>query len=315
MPFVGKSSFPIHTKKMNRRKFIGTAAVGLTILSDVMAKPKTKRLMILHTNDTHSRIDPFPEDGGRFRGLGGVARRKVVIDRIRQEEEFVLTLDSGDVFQGTPYYNLYKGEVEVEAMNRMRYDFCAIGNHEFDSGIDSLSKAMGLSRFQWVSSNLDCSASPIAPFVKRWSIKEIGPFRVGLFGLICPLQGMVNPHMHEGVVYLDPVESARAAVSELKNEGCNLIVCLSHVGYPKNNYPDGYLSDQAIPERIEGVDLILGGHSHTFIDELDTRPRKGGGLTHITQQGWGGVRLGKIEIGNSSWDLAVRQSKESIRSA
>ena len=298
---------------MNRRKFISTASLGLTILSDVMAQPKARRLILLHTNDTHSRIDPFPADGGRFRGLGGVARRKVVIDRIRKEQEFVLTLDSGDIFQGTPYYNLYKGEVEIEAMNRMEYDFCAIGNHEFDSGVDSLSKAMGISRFQWVSSNLDCSSSPIAPFVKRWSIKEVGPFRVGLFGLICPLQGMVNPRMHEGVVYLDPVGSARAAVSELKSEGCNLIICLSHVGYPKANYPTGYLSDQTIPEHIEEIDIILGGHSHTFIDELDTRPRKGGGLTHITQQGWGGVRLGEIGVELRSRNMAVTQSSRVMK--
>ncbi len=140
---------------MNRRKFIGTAGVGLTLLSDVFARLKSNRITILHTNDTYSRIDPFPMDGGRNQGLGGVSRRKTVIDRIRNESEFTLTVDSGDVFQGTPYYNLYKGQVEVEVMNRMGYEACAIGNHEFDSGVDSLSKSMAQSEFPWISSNRD----------------------------------------------------------------------------------------------------------------------------------------------------------------
>ncbi len=250
-----------------------------------------------------------------MQGLGGVARRKAMIDRIRNENEFVLTLDSGDVFQGTPYYNLYEGKVEVEAMNRMGYEFCAIGNHEFDTGVDSLAAAMKLSQFQWLSSNLDCSASSLAPYVKPWAIKEVGPFRVGLFSLICPLQGMVNPTMHEGVVYLDPVESARAAVSALRAEGCNAIVCLSHVGYGAERFADDYLSDDKVPALVEGVDLILGGHTHTFIDELDTRPRKGGGVSSISQQGWGGVRLGRISLELKPSGIAASQSPEIVGAA
>ena len=300
---------------MNRRKFLesaGKAGLGLTLLSEVMAKRQsTPRLTLLHTNDTHSRIDPFPMDGGKLAGLGGVARRKVLIDQIRAREEFVLTLDSGDIFQGTPYYNLYGGEVEIKAMNEMGYEVCTLGNHEFDNGVEGLEKVLPFSEFEWVSSNLDCAASGIASWVKPWTIKQVGPFRVGVFGLICRLEGMVSPRNHEGVVYLDPVESARGSVSELKARGCNLIVCLSHMGY-KSRRGKEELRDDRLVEEVEGIDLVLGGHSHTFIDELDLRPRKGGGLTGITQQGWGGLRLGRVDVGLQAGGLAMTQSPVAI---
>lgn len=282
---------------MHRRRFIGTAAAaGLTLLTGAAAKRPEPRLVILHTNDTHSRIDPFPMDGGSLQGLAGVSRRKTLIDRIRRENEHVLTLDSGDVFQGTPYYNLYGGEVEIEAMNRMGYQACAVGNHEFDNGMAALAKAMRQSRFKWICSNLHVAGSSLAGLVQPWSVMEVGPFRVGLLGLICRLQGMVSPVNHDGAVYLDPVESSRRAVRALRAEGCNLIVCLSHIGY-KRGRDQEELRDVDLPALVEGIDLILGGHSHTFIDELDTAPRRGGGVTRITQQGWAGIRLGRIEVG------------------
>ena len=282
---------------MNRRRFIGaSAAASLTLLSGAFARRPEPMLTILHTNDTHSRIDPFPMDGGSLQGLGGVARRKTLIDRIRSESEHVLVLDSGDIFQGTPYYNLYDGEVEIEAMNRMGYEACTIGNHEFDNGMASLARAVKRSRFPWVSSNLDCSASSLDGLVSPWLVKEVGPFRVGLLGLICQLRGMVNPANHAGVRYLDPIESARQAVAALKKEDCTHVVCLSHIGY-KRQHEQEQTRDTDLPGKVEGIDLILGGHSHTFIDELDTMPRKGGGVTRITQQGWAGLRLGRVDMG------------------
>ncbi|MDQ8204137.1 metallophosphatase [Pelagicoccus sp. SDUM812003] len=303
---------------MNRRRFIGTAGLGLTALSGALGKVSQPRptLTILQTNDTHSRIDPFPLDGGRNQGLGGVARRKVLIDRIREREEYTLLVDSGDMFQGTPYYNLYGGEVEIEAMNRMGYEVATVGNHEFDNGIEGLEKTMPNAAFQWVSSNLDWSgAKELAPLIKPWTIKEIGPFRVGIFGLLCQLEGMVSPANHEGVVYLDPVESARRCVSELKARGCNVIVCLSHMGY-NTRYEGEEMRDDRFPAEVEGVDLILGGHSHTFLDELVELPRKGGGVTRITQQGWAGMRLGRIDVELGRGDvLAMRQQPQWVRSA
>lgn len=300
---------------MDRRRFIGTAGLGLTVLSNVLAntRGRTPKLSILQTNDTHSRIDPFPMDGGRNEGLGGVASRKVLIDRIRDREEYTLLVDSGDMFQGTPYFNLYGGEVEIEAMNRMGYEVATVGNHEFDNGIAGLEKTMPDAKFEWVSSNLDWSgARSLAPFVKPWTIREIGPFRVGLFGLLCQLEGMVSESHHEGVVYLDPVEAARRSVSELKARGCNVIVCLSHMGYLSRG-GDGQLRDDRLPENVEGVDLVLGGHSHTFLDELVTLPRRGGGVTRITQQGWGGMRLGRVDVRLGRGDaLAMSQRPELV---
>ncbi len=296
---------------MNRRKFIGTTGLGLTVLSGALGRvgDAMPKLSILQTNDTHSRIDPFPMDGGRNQGLGGVARRKVLIDRIRSREEYTLLVDSGDMFQGTPYYNLYGGEVEIESLNRMGYEVATIGNHEFDNGIEGLEKTMPLANFEWVSSNLDWSgAKELAPLVKPWTIKEIGPFKVGLFGLLCELEGMVAKHNHKGVTYLDPVESARRSVAELKARGCNVIVCLSHMGY-NTRYDGEQMRDDRFPAEVEGVDLVLGAHSHTFLDELVELPRKGGGVTRITQQGWAGMRLGKVDVRLGRGDtLAMSQS-------
>ncbi|MBK1875711.1 metallophosphatase [Pelagicoccus mobilis] len=295
---------------MDRRRFIGSVGLGLTVLSNALGRSGSSapQLTILQTNDTHSRIDPFPMDGGRNQGLGGVARRKVLIDQIRRREEHTLLVDSGDIFQGTPYYNLYGGEVEIEAMNQMGYEVATVGNHEFDNGIEGLEKTMPKAGFEWVSSNLDWSgAKSLAPLVKPWTIREIGPFKVGLFGLLCELEGMVSASHHEGVVYLDPVESARRSVHELRARGCNVIVCLSHMGFPTRS--DGeQLRDDRLPEKVEGVDLVLGGHSHTFLDELVELRRKGGGVTRITQQGWGGMRLGRVDVALGKSDsLVIRQ--------
>lgn len=303
---------------MNRRKFIGTAGLGLTVLSGALGRVGKSGpiLTILQTNDTHSRLDPFPMDGTKTQGLGGVARRRVLIERIRNREEFTLLVDSGDIFQGTPYFNLYGGKPEIEALNRMGYEVATVGNHEFDNGISGLEETMPMAQFEWVSSNLDWSgAKQLAPIVKPWTIKEIGPFKVGLFGVLCELQGMVSPVLHEGVVYLDPVESARRCVAELKAEGCNVIVCLSHTGF--ETHTDGeQLRDDRFPQQIEGVDLILGGHSHTFIDELIEMPRKGGGTTRITQQGWAGMRLGRIDVGLEAKDsIAMKQRPVWVRAA
>lgn len=303
---------------MDRRRFIGTAGLGLTVLSGALGRVggTAPKLTILQTNDTHSRIDPFPMDGGRNQGLGGVARRKVLIDRIREREEYTLLVDSGDIFQGTPYFNLYGGEVEIESLNRMGYEVATLGNHEFDNGIGGLEKTMPLAKFDWISSNLDWSgAKELAPLVKPWTIKEIGPFKVGLFGLLCELEGMVAKDNHRGVVYLDPVESARRSVADLKAHGCNVIVCLSHMGY-QTRYAGEQMRDDRFPAEVEGVDLVLGAHSHTFLDDLVELPRKGGGVTRITQQGWAGMRLGKIDIRlRRAGGLAMSQDPQSVGGA
>ena len=255
--------------------------------------PKDQHLVILHTNDTHSRMDPFPMDGGRFQGLGGVARRASLIKRVRAAHPNVLLLDSGDIFQGTPYFNFFKGEIEFEAMSAMEYDVATIGNHDFDNGVQGLVEMMPRASFQFVSSNYDVAGSPLEPFVEPWTIREVGGVRVGIFGLGIAFQGLVLEKLHAGVRHTDPYSAARRCVSQLRQAGCSLIVCLSHLGY---RYRGEVPSDTLLAQRVEGIDLILGGHTHTFLEAPDVHVQPDGRRTLVNQVGWAGMRLGRVDV-------------------
>ncbi len=250
-------------------------------------------LVILHTNDTHSRMDPFPLDGGPFQGLGGVARRATLIRRIRARHPNVLLLDSGDIFQGTPYFNFFKGEIELEAMSAMGYDAATIGNHDFDNGVSGLAAMMPRATFPFVSANYDVAGSLLEPWVTPWTIREPGGLRVGIFGLGIAFEGLVLEELHEGVRYTDPFAAARRCVSELREQGCSLVICLSHLGY---RYRGPRASDIRLAREVPGIDLILGGHTHTFMDEPDVFSHANGHRTLVNQVGWGGIRLGRIDV-------------------
>ncbi|MBT8396628.1 MAG: metallophosphoesterase [Gemmatimonadetes bacterium] len=285
---------------MKRRQFLrltGAGAVGGLFYPGFAraAGPgeETVRLIILHTNDTHSRMDPFPMDGGRFEGLGGAARRATLIQRIRAENPNVLLLDSGDIFQGTPYFNFFKGEIEFKAMSAMEYDVATIGNHDFDNGVDGLVEMMPHASFQFVSANYDVTGSPLEPYVLPWLVKSVGGVKVGIFGLGIAFDGLVLSSLHAGVRHTDPYAAARRAVSELRRQGCSLVVCLSHLGY---RYRDGLPSDTLLAQEVEGIDIILGGHTHTFMDSPDVYPQPGGRQTVVNQVGWSGMRLGRIDV-------------------
>jgi 5'-nucleotidase len=285
---------------MRRRHFIraaGAAAVGGLVLPQwSYAAQDHLRLVILHTNDTHSRMDPFPMDGGQFQGLGGAARRATLIKRVREEHPNVLLLDSGDIFQGTPYFNFFHGEIEFKAMSAMEYDVATIGNHDFDNGVEGLAEMMPHADFQFVSANYDVSASPLAPFVRPWTIREVGGTRVGIFGLGISFQGLVLDQLHRGVRHTDPYAAARRCVSELRAQGCSLVICLSHLGY---RYRREDPSDTLLAQEVDGIDLILGGHSHTFMDQPDIYPKADGSQTLVNQVGWGGMRLGRVDVAMS----------------
>jgi 5'-nucleotidase len=261
--------------------------------SELLPGPEDVHLVILHTNDTHSRMDPFPMDGGPFQGLGGVARRASLIRRVRAESPHVLLLDSGDIFQGTPYFNFFKGEIEFEAMSALAYDVATIGNHDFDNGVPGLAEMMPRATFDFVSANYDVAGSPLASRVRPWVIREVGGVRVGIFGLGIAFAGLVLEGLHEGVHYTDPFAAARRSVSELRTEGCSLIVCLSHLGY---RYRDDAPSDTLLAQEVEGIDLILGGHTHTFMDTPDVYTQPDGRRTLVNQVGWGGMRLGRMDV-------------------
>ncbi len=285
---------------MRRRQFLrvasASAAGGLLLpgwAHGVEPVQNEVRLVILHTNDTHSRMDPFPMDGGPFQGLGGVARRATLIEKVRAENPNVLLLDSGDIFQGTPYFNFFRGEIEFKAMSAMDYHVGTIGNHDFDNGVGGLVEMMPHASFDFVSANYDVSETPLEPHVRPYVIREVGGVKVGVFGLGIAFEGLVLASLHEGVRYTDPYGAARRAVTDLRARGCALVVCLSHLGY---RYRGDLPSDTTLAQEVEGIDLILGGHTHTFMDEPDIYPRADGAQTVVNQVGWGGMRLGRIDV-------------------
>jgi 5'-nucleotidase len=281
---------------MRRRRFLqtaGAAALGSAFLPEWARGSDTSRLVILHTNDTHSRMDPFPMDGGPFQGRGGAARRATLIKRVRDEYPNVLLLDSGDIFQGTPYFNFFGGEIEYRAMSGMKYDVATIGNHDFDNGVEGMVEMLPHATFPFVSANYEVSDSLLAPHVRPWVVRETGGIRVGIFGLGIAFEGLVLDQLHEGVRYTDPLAAARRCVSELRGAGCSLIVCLSHLGY---RYRDDAPSDTVLAQEVDGIDLILGGHTHTFLDEPDVYDKPGGRHTVVNQVGWGGMVLGRVDV-------------------
>ncbi len=289
---------------VNRRKFIrqaGTllagAGVGSSLpLSALANSNKYTKLTILHTNDVHSRIEPFPMDGSRNQGKGGVARRASLIAKIRKEEKNVLLFDAGDAVQGTPYFNLFGGQLEMDLMNKLGYDAATFGNHEFDNGLEKLAEMVKRTKFPYISSNYDFSQTPLAGMTKPYHIFNKGGIKVGVFGLGIELNGLVDPLLSKGVVYNYPVAVANEMVNRLKNDlGCHLIVCLSHLGY---NYRDqeNKISDKILAAQTSGIDLIIGGHTHTFLPEPEHIKNLTGGITTVNQVGFGGINLGRLDF-------------------
>ncbi|MCK4303159.1 MAG: metallophosphatase [Candidatus Eisenbacteria sp.] len=295
---------------MSRRSFLGRSASGLAWMGLAGSLEGLHGLLrraaagssgsadetvvtILHTNDVHSRIDPFPEGSGRNAGLAGAARRATLIKQIRANNPRTLLLDAGDVFQGTPYFNLFKGEVDFKVMNSLGYDAMTIGNHEFDCGLEGLASVLRLARFKVVSANYDFSRTLLRDRVHPYIIRELGDVRVGIFGLGVILEGLVPESLCRGVVYSNPIPVARKVARYLREEErCHLVVCLSHLG---NNGYQGEPGEQQIAKEVEGIDFIIGGHSHTFMRE-PTRIRHGSRETLVFQVGWAGIYLGRVDF-------------------
>jgi 5'-nucleotidase len=252
------------------------------------------KITILHTNDVHSRIDPFPDSDPKYPGLGGFARRAAIIKRIRQEEEHVLLFDSGDIFQGTPYFNYYGGELEFRLMSEMGYDAATLGNHDFDNGIEGLLKQIPHANFPFVNSNYDLSRTDLKDRVLPFKVIERGDVKVGVFGLGIALDGLVNPRMFGNLNYLDPLPIYNDTAKMLRAElGCHLVVCLSHLGY---RYDSMKVSDTLLAQSGSNVDIILGGHTHTLLEQPDVQMDTEGRNVLICQAGWAGVHLGRLDI-------------------
>ncbi len=253
------------------------------------------KLVILHTNDVHSRVEPFPEDGSKNAGLGGAARRATIIGQIRQHNEHVLLFDSGDIFQGTPYFNFFLGEIDIKLMTQMGYDATTIGNHDFDGGLENFEKQMReYGNFPVIISNYDFSDTVMHNrYIPRHIIQK-GNLKIGVTGVGIELDGLVPQPLYGNTRYLDPILKASEQADILKHdEKCDLVICLSHIGY---KYDKVKVSDIHLAQDSRSIDLILGGHTHTFMDAPDTYRNREGHPVIIHQVGWAGMRLGKIDI-------------------
>lgn len=287
---------------MNRSKFIKTtgaatgflAAGGLSVLSAFKPKQFSKHLTILHTNDVHSHIDPFPPNDSRYANLGGVSRRYTYIQQVRSENPNTLVLDAGDAFQGTPYFNFYGGELEYKLMSKMGYHASTIGNHEFDNGIVNIAAQLQHAEFDLLSSNYNFSNTVLDGLVKSHQIYEVNGLNVGVFGLGIQLEGLVSKDLYKETEYLNPVEIAQEQTRILKqNLNCDLVICLSHLGY---SYRSDKIDDLKLAALTKDIDLIIGGHTHTFLEKPSLVENLEGRKVLVNQVGWGGINVGRIDF-------------------
>lgn len=309
---------------MDRKKFlktIGGGTLALTLAPNLLLAENFKfldqnsdyKLTILHTNDQHSRIEPFDSNYSRNPNQGGFARRAALIQKIRGEEKNVLLLDSGDIFQGTPYFNFFGGELEFKLMSMMGYDAATMGNHDFDNGLEGFKKVQPNAKFPFLCSNYDFKNTILDGHTLPYKIFNKNGIKVGIFGVGIELSGLVGKKSYGETLYLDPVETAQHYATFLRKEKkCDMIICLSHIGYDYKDDPKK-ISDKILAAKTDGIDLILGGHTHTFLPEPQSFINKSGKNVLVNQVGWAGLLLGKINfyfdknknVKNISWNTQV----------
>jgi 5'-nucleotidase len=283
---------------MDRKLFIKKALVGAGIIltKQVAAKASVNKsnLTILHTNDVHSRLDPFPIDGGKYEGMGGINARKKMLDSIKADKGNYILLDSGDMFQGTPYFNIYKGEPEIKAMSLLGYDAGTIGNHDFDGGLENLATQLMHATFPIVNCNYNFTGTALEDKIEPFTIVKKNKIKIGIIGVGIQLQGLVPDTLCAGVQYTDPVKQANYYAKKLKKTfHCDIVICLSHLGY---KYDNDKISDVTFAPQTENIDVILGGHTHTFLDAPVLIKNKIGKDVTINQVGFGGIQLGRLDF-------------------
>jgi 5'-nucleotidase len=296
----------------NRRHFIkqsGLGAIGLSLLPQLsFGNNKDIKLTILHTNDMHSHIHPFTS--GRNNGLGGMAQRAALIKQIRKKEEHVLLLDAGDVFQGTPYFNVYGGELEFKLMSEMKYDAVTLGNHDFDNGLVGLKKQLPHANFPFLIANYDFSNTILKDTFKPYKVFQKGNLKIGVFGIGIELDGLVPKKLYQNTIYQDPISTANYYAKLLKQkEKCDLVICLSHLGF---KYKEEKMSDMIFASQTQDIDLIIGGHTHTFLKKPVKQLNLDQKEVLINQVGWAGINIGKIDYHFSQNDSLKKVSGRSI---
>lgn len=288
---------------MKRRHFLKkikfSSIYGLTLpyfINDDYFDNDLKKITILHTNDVHSHIDPFPKNDPLNPSGGGVIARANLINLIKKDNPNTLVLDAGDVFQGTPYFNFFGGELELKLMSKMGYNASTLGNHEFDNGTEKLSKVLKHANFSFLNSNYTLKNTPLENKIKSHEIFNINGIKIGVFGLGIELEGLVEKKLYKGIKYLNPIEISKDVSDDLKyNHNCDLIICLSHLGFSYSK-DKNIMCDLILAKQTKNIDLIIGGHTHTFLDE----PVKVKNLENkdviINQVGCFGINLGKIDF-------------------
>lgn len=282
---------------VSRRSFIRNTAIAgagwWMSPEELFAQEKGRKLTILHTNDVHSRLDAFTD--GSLKGKGGVAARAKLIQEIRGQEENVLLLDAGDMFQGTPYFNIYKGEPEIKAMSMMGYDVGMIGNHEYDAGIENLANQISRhAKFPIVICNYDFTGTPMENHYQPYQIIHKGGMKIGITGLGIEMEGLVAEGLYGTTKYLDPVVEGNKMAAFLKDtKKCDLVIVLSHLG---DKYEDTKISDEVLAQRTSNIDLIIGAHTHRFFEKPRVYSNTEGKKVLVNQVGWGGINLGRIDF-------------------
>ena len=309
---------------MNRKQFLKTIGVGtlsMTLAPNLLLAENLKflevnsehKLTILHTNDQHSRIEPFDSSYTRNPNQGGFARRAALIQKIRSEEKNLLLLDSGDIFQGTPYFNFFGGELEFKLMSMMGYDASIMGNHDFDNGLEGFKKVLPNAKFPFICSNYDFKNTILDGQTIPYKIFNKNGIKVGIFGVGIELAGLVGKKSYGETVWQNPIEIAQHYSEFLRNDKkCDLVICLSHIGYDYKDDPKK-ISDKILAAQTDGIDLILGGHTHTFLPEPQSFTNRKGKNVLVNQVGWAGLLLGKIDfyfdknkkVQNISWNNQV----------
>jgi len=282
-----KNNYSIRSKRF-------WSVVILVVLYTVALPAQQKiKLVILHTNDTHSQIEPMEKSVLKTSDMGGYARRMGQIKQIRSKEKNVVLVDAGDFSQGTPYFNFFNGRIEIDGMNRMKYDAVTLGNHEFDNGVDTLAAILKNARFKVISSNYELAATPLNSIVKPYMVVERGGLRIGIMALDVNPKSLIFEKNYRGIVYVDPVEKANE-ISELlkKKEKCDVIICLSHLG---SDTLKSIMNDFVIASSTKYIDVIIGGHSHSLITNTHVKNAAGKNMV-IAQMGKSGMYLGEVEL-------------------